>query len=83
MVKDQAAGVKDEFSGGGTGNSAGTTYSFDDSGILEWLSKEYPATPKDQYILRKTNDGYGVKVKTGGDGKEYMFKFENGTYKQQ
>ncbi len=83
MVKDQAEGVKTEFTGGGTGNSAGSTYSFDDSGILEWLGKEYPSTPKDQYILRKTNDGYGVKVKTGGDGKEYMFKYENGTYKQQ
>lgn len=65
------------------GNQTGT-YGFDDNGILQWLIKTYPNTPASAYEApRKVTspyNGYGVKLKTGGN--EIMFKYENGNYQQ-
>jgi hypothetical protein len=65
------------------GNQTGT-YGFDDNGILQWLIKTYPNTPASAYDTpRKVTspyNGYGVKLKTGGN--EIMFKYENGNYQQ-
>jgi hypothetical protein len=87
IAKDQAASLK------GDGQSTtptpdqnqGQTYSFDDNGMLQWLSKAYPTTKIADYELTKMTTpfvGYGVKLKTGGDGKVYNFKYENGNYQK-
>ena len=58
-----------------------TTYSFDDSGVLQYLSKTYPVTPTSDYELRKLTtpyNGYAVKLK--GGSVELTFKHENGNY---
>jgi hypothetical protein len=82
MFADQVNSVtgNDSNNSSNSGNQT-TTYSFDDSGVLQYLSKTYPVTPTSDYELRKLTtpyNGYAVKLK--GGSVELTFKHENGNY---
>ncbi len=86
IVSDQKSSLKDQTSSNNSNTSSGS-YAFDDSGIQQYLTKAYPQTPVGdyEYFKKVTSpyNGYAVKLKIGGDGKEYMFKYDNGSYTPQ
>jgi hypothetical protein len=72
----------DSTNNANSGNQT-TTYTFDESGMLQYLAKAYPVTPTSDYELRKLTTPYnGFAVKLKGGSVELTFKHENGNYKQ-